>query len=65
MSISIIGRLGVVGNASLADGIRKRRQFEVRFLFRPRLLFPMVCKLLWPGAREGAKVKMDEPAQVG
>ena len=28
MSISIIGRLGVVGNASLADvsGIRKRRQ---------------------------------------
>ena len=49
----------------LVGGIRKRRQFEVRFLFRPRLLFPMVCKLLWPGAREGAKVKMDEPAQVG
>ena len=40
MSISIIGRLGVVGNASLADGIRKRRQFEVRFLFRPPTFVP-------------------------
>ena len=69
MSISIIGRLGVKGNASLADVSRMASVSVVSRRFDSssvrRLLFPMVCKLLWPGAREGAKVKMDEPAQVG